>query len=431
MDDALPKLMKESATDRLVRAGVVTYIMALLLIAAFSLTLHVITDSIVQQQHLTARMVNLTGRQRMLTQRITRLLIERAAHAPFRSEHETEALLSEAMHKLDQEYASILTYRRSPAANPLNVAAVQAVYTDAPWRVDAQTAAFVAHARALEGRPQAELKLDDPDLVAIEAAMNAPLQDALNAAVYTIEQTSEANIAHLRNVLATLTGCMLVILLLEALLLYRPLFRRLRESTQELIHMGRTDPLTGCLNRRAFLQEASHLIRRVRAEGAPLSVMMLDLDRFKSVNDQYGHPAGDAVIHSVVATTLRQIRTADLLCRMGGEEFAVLLPGANCETATVAAERLRSAIEASIVTLDTQLNLALRVTVSVGLAVLRPDDDTVFPLLNRADRALYRAKEQGRNRVECDEPGDAQEDAPERSLAGFGQARLVLTEPAC
>ena len=265
---------------------------------------------------------------------------------------------------------------------------------------------FLEHAHSLEGRTFA---LEDADLVAIEAAVSNPLMNALNAAVDAVETSSEAALNHLRRILAVLSGAMLALLLLEAMLLFRPLFKRLHASTEELIRVGRTDPLTGCLNRRAFLQESAILLRRERLAGRPVCLAMLDLDRFKSVNDQYGHPAGDTVIHAVVSTVLRHIRSGDFLCRMGGEEFAVLLPGSTLDSARHAVERLRRAIAEEVIVLQPkELGLTLQVTVSAGLTMLRPDDETIFPVLARADRALYRAKANGRNRVEEETFGGAE-----------------------
>lgn len=404
---------REPGTSNLLRNGVLTYIFALALIGACSLTSHLVADRMVGQQRVTARIVNLTGRQRMLSQRVTRLSMERAAHARFRPEAETERLLDDALQKLELGYGEITALRKGATTNPLQDSTVQQVYLGAPWQVDAQMHAFVAHAHALRARPCASLTLDNPDLAAIEMAVNDRLLAGLNAAVDGVEQVSEASFDHLRRVQGGLTTLMMVLLLLEAVFLYRPLFRRLRVFTDELARVGRTDPLTGCLNRRAFLQEAAVLLRQQRQAGRPLCVAMLDLDRFKSVNDRFGHSAGDLVINAVVATALRHIRSGDLLCRMGGEEFAVLLPGSTLETARLAAERLRIAMADEVIVLEpAELKLTLQVTVSVGLAMLRPGEDTIFPLLARADHALYQAKKNGRNRVE--EEGTAEEEGDGR-----------------
>jgi diguanylate cyclase (GGDEF)-like protein len=125
--------------------------------------------------------------------------------------------------------------------------------------------------------------------------------------------------------LAMLTLSTLAILGLEALFLYRPLFRRLERANRELILTGRTDSLTGCLNRRGFADEAQRMLAEARRDGTALGVVMIDIDRFKSINDTYGHAAGDQAIESIALTLGAHTRSNSVLCRMGGEEFAVIL----------------------------------------------------------------------------------------------------------
>ena len=124
---------------------------------------------------------------------------------------------------------------------------------------------------------------------------------------------------------------------------------------------------------------------------------MLDLDKFKQVNDTYGHAAGDAVLKSLVDTSSAALRKSDILARFGGEEFVVLLPHADIKEGTMLAERLRKAIESQDITYE---GLTLRVTVSIGVSVLAENESDILEMLSRADRALYTAKNNGRNRVE-------------------------------
>ena len=389
----------------LIRLGVVTYICALLLIAAFSIAFHFITDNIVHRQETTARIVNISGRQRMLSQRIARLSLERAAHTTFRPEAETQASLNAAIALMESSHSALRHGSAAERIGPPTASQVVAVYESAPYNLDARLSDFLAHAHALAGRPQSSLNLADPDLAAIEAAAQEPLLNALNAATAANTSTSEAAITHLRRVLAGLTLLMLLILLLEALFLYRPLFRRLGLAHAELLLIGRTDPLTGCLNRRAFTHEAAHILAENRVAPLPLTVLMLDIDRFKSINDRFGHPVGDQVINAVVATLIRGTRQGNLLCRMGGEEFAILLRNANPTEAAMAADNLREAVAATPVLLPGEgAAFPVSVTISVGVASVLSTDDSIFPALSRADKALYRAKRNGRNRIETEHP---------------------------
>ena len=378
------------------RLGVVTYTAALLLIAAFSIAFHFITDNIVHQQDATARVVNISGRQRMLSQRIARLSLERAAHTGFRQDADTDRELNSAISLMASSHQELLQ-----SASP---AAVKSVYTDAPYRLDTQMGLFLAHARAVSARPASELTIADVDLLAVEQAAQLPLLQALNAAVAAKQESSEGSIKHLRAVLGRLTLLMLAILLAEALFLYRPLFKRLGLAHAELLELGRTDPLTGCLNRRAFTQEAHALVEESKETGKQLAVMTIDIDRFKSVNDRFGHSAGDDVIYGLVARLLAGMKGTHRLCRMGGEEFSILLRGATLGEAAAEAEEFRKIVAATPFIVKTHEELLqLEVTVSVGVAELVGSDPSIFTVLGRADKALYRAKQSGRNRVEVEQ----------------------------
>jgi len=155
---------------------------------------------------------------------------------------------------------------------------------------------------------------------------------------------------------------------------------------------AKTDALTGLANRRSFLQEAARLI----ATGSrPVALLMIDLDHFKSINDQFGHAVGDKVLKIFAQTTVGNVRPTDLVGRLGGEEFAILLANASQEGALLVAERLRSAFAAAAASVD---GLPIHATASVGLLILHPGQD-MSALLDLADQALYRAKATGRNRV--------------------------------
>jgi diguanylate cyclase (GGDEF)-like protein len=161
------------------------------------------------------------------------------------------------------------------------------------------------------------------------------------------------------------------------------------------------DSLTGVFNRRAFFDRAERLIRRAEIDSEPVAVLLFDIDRFKQINDRFGHPAGDRLLieFTVIATQL--LRPTDLFGRIGGEEFAAILPGADRAAAVSAAERVRRAFAAAIVT---EGDVDVRATVSVGVTVIDAQAGGLHRMIAVADRALYRAKRNGRNAVEV-EPG--------------------------
>jgi len=157
------------------------------------------------------------------------------------------------------------------------------------------------------------------------------------------------------------------------------------------------DPLTGIANRRAFLADAGALAKRHNGKPKPSSMLLVDLDNFKSINDTFGHGLGDRVLEIFTATTREALRGSDLFGRLGGEEFAALLYDTNSETAVDIAERIRATFAAA--TNDVDGN-AVAATVSIGIAHCDGPAMEVSELLAQADRALYFAKERGRNRVE-------------------------------
>ena len=172
---------------------------------------------------------------------------------------------------------------------------------------------------------------------------------------------------------------------------------KLRENMRNTMVQAVTDPLTGTYNRRYANARLDTLIEKCREKESGLAGMMLDLDRFKSVNDTYGHAAGDAVLREFSRRLQENVRTMDLVARMGGEEFMVVMPDVTPELAAEIAERVRSA------TADPQFEISedgssISVTVSIGFAVLG-EVETVFELARRADEALYDSKNSGRNRV--------------------------------
>jgi diguanylate cyclase (GGDEF)-like protein len=156
------------------------------------------------------------------------------------------------------------------------------------------------------------------------------------------------------------------------------------------------DPLTGIDNRSGFIGKAERVVERCRRDNAPMTVMMFDLDWFKRINDTHGHATGDAVIQAFCAATAASLRPNDVFGRLGGEEFAVVLPGSSVEAAYVRAERIRCAFAASARFVgDRQIGA----TVSCGLSASVNGERTLTELLEAADWALYDAKASGRNRV--------------------------------
>jgi len=176
---------------------------------------------------------------------------------------------------------------------------------------------------------------------------------------------------------------------------------RLRDNVQQSIEMAITDGLTGLYNRRYMESHLGSLVEQAASRGKPLTALVLDIDYFKSVNDTHGHDAGDDVLREFATRIKKSIRGIDLACRLGGEEFVIIMPEADMAVATIVAERLRRRVASEPFAIA-HGSKTIEVTISIGLATLDTADDNAATILKRADQALYRAKRDGRNRVVAD-----------------------------
>ncbi len=174
-----------------------------------------------------------------------------------------------------------------------------------------------------------------------------------------------------------------------------------REASENHRRASACDHLTGIANRRTFFESAALEIERMKRIPRPLTLILFDADYFKKINDRYGHPAGDAVLRQLAATLTATFRQIDVVARVGGEEFAILLPSTDLEGAQAVAERLREEVESQVVQID---GVGIKYTVSGGIASMSESLLGLDVLMKRADQALYAAKARGRNCIECWRP---------------------------
>ncbi len=173
---------------------------------------------------------------------------------------------------------------------------------------------------------------------------------------------------------------------------------QIRQLNAKLERLAMLDDLTHLPNRRAFFMQAAKEISRAQRNQSPFSLLMLDLDEFKNINDTYGHYAGDFVLERFSNLLQEQIRESDMAARMGGEEFSILLPDTDSENAVKSAERIRQAVEQADIRVQDQ---PVRLTVSIGVATYDQNLSDLESIIKRADDGLYQAKHQGRNLVVC------------------------------
>jgi diguanylate cyclase len=175
----------------------------------------------------------------------------------------------------------------------------------------------------------------------------------------------------------------------------------LQQSLEAIRAESLTDPLTGLGNRKYFDRSIEMAVQSALANGEPLSLLMFDIDHFKSFNDSYGHLTGDQVLRLVGLSLKQTIKGQDITARYGGEEFAVVLPNTALRQALTVADHIRRAVMSKELKKKSTGEILGRVTISVGVSMLKPDDDT-DSLIERADACLYAAKRNGRNRVICE-----------------------------
>ena len=269
---------------------------------------------------------------------------------------------------------------------PLLAAGLSADLTSHPWtRAMGERAANTGHA----------LQLASGSAEARQLVINcAPITDPsghVRGCIATFDDTTELHRSNQRLVFA-----------MGELSASKSEIERQNEA---LLRLATRDPMTGCLNRRAFHDSFAQLLREARANGTALSCLMFDIDHFKAVNDTHGHPLGDRVIQAVAAQLQHGARSADLVCRYGGEEFVMVAAGLDAAQAMALAERIRERIERECGP-GVQEVAGLRVTVSIGVDALAcgvaPGAATAgdaHALVEHADQALYAAKRAGRNRV--------------------------------
>lgn len=171
----------------------------------------------------------------------------------------------------------------------------------------------------------------------------------------------------------------------------------LYQLKEEFRKQANSDPLTGLYNRRYFVEQAEKEFHRAKRYNLSLSLLSLDIDHFKKINDKYGHPVGDSVLIQLTQNLLPSLRNEDVLARIGGEEFSILLPEISAKQAKLVAERIRCEQESNIIQGDWDGDITA--LVSIGVATLSSTDETFDELFSRADKALYVAKNTGRNQT--------------------------------
>jgi diguanylate cyclase (GGDEF)-like protein len=363
------------------------YVFALSVIGCLAIVSHLLQQRTLFSSRGYASVVNLSGRQRMLTQRMASLAAQyRMGDLSARAE------LLTAADELEENEARLSAPYRTSGRTHFS-ASLHLLYFGSPVSLDRETQEFVRAARTI-----AALSPTDPAAGApirfLFAEARAPLLVRVDQVVSLHQQEAEENVAALNRLQWILLLAMLGSLCLEALTIFRPMVRRIFLYSQRLLHLSTTDPLTGICNRAGFAQRAGIEVSRAVRHGHAVSLLFLDADHFKRVNDTYGHEGGDIVLKTIAEIITGAVRPSDIVARYGGEEFYVIAPETEVQGAYVLAERIRHQIaERAIAVPDGTLHM----TVSIGVAPIDPFHGGLDAALQRADKLMYEAKRLGRN----------------------------------
>jgi diguanylate cyclase (GGDEF)-like protein len=372
-----------------------TYITALTLIAVLSGAVHFLLDYVIASQSSNAEIINIAGRQRMLSQRIGMSAISWVQSGDLNAR---ERLVdSAAVMKRTHEH---LTGRTNSAEPHVWLSpAISSLYFEEPARLDRRTLAFVEKAQLLGIRRDPELLAD------IAAEADGPLLADLDKAVTAFEMQAKAGIDQMRRAQRFVLVILLVTLLCEALFIFRPLVSRVLIYAAQLVELATRDGLTTLHNRRSFLDLAQHLTQTAQRNTRPCTLLMFDIDHFKRINDSEGHATGDEVLRRFAEVLLHAAAGPDLVARMGGEEFVMLLPDTNGITGELRAQAVRDHVHA----LNQSQSPAF--TVSIGVAEIG-NGEGLSGLLRRADDALYCAKRAGRDQIVTAPPSESDSPLP-------------------
>ncbi len=394
------RVTKGDAERRVARRYTLAYALALAIIALLSALSHSVLDNVISAQRDTATVINIAGRQRMLSQRIALLSSELMG-----GDKTARASLIEAINLMERSQNALINGGDLNILNPLPSEA-STLYFGGAHPLDPAVRQFLAQARIIavpEHGHDAALALRNVRLAARETLLSR-----LDQAVTIFETRANDRIKWLQWTQRMVLAVLFATLAAEAILIFRPLVLRLGGYISSLTELAMRDSLTGLHNRRYFLEIAQQMLHMSRRGTSPTAVLVLDLDNFKRINDTLGHRAGDAALRRFSEIVRNTVRRSDLVGRMGGEEFAIVLPGADRHAARIVAEKLRRAFEE-----DSPVD-SPAFTASIGV-VLAGETDTISDLLNHADAAVYVAKQNGRNRVEFYTHGlEARHAAPSR-----------------
>ncbi len=370
------------------------YILALAIIGFMSVSIHLMINKIVAEQDSVATIISKSMGQITLAQAIA-LDATTYVHQP---DSKSLGGLKDSVKQMRDTHTMLVKQgmNKDDATNVAPEILVR-IYFDPPYELNTKVLGYLEHADKLIAKDAATLSASDPDYTEMMKQVEGTLGAALNASLFSYEAEIVDKINKLQAFQRMAIFVIIATLICEAFFIFMPLVSRVRRYAEELKRITMTDLLTGIGNRRYFVFRGSQEIQRARRLRKELCLALIDLDRFKMINDNYGHKSGDMVLQQFTEVIQKCMRHEDVFARLGGEEFSVLLPHTSSDDGLRIVERMRMAVEATEFQIDR--GLRCRLTMSAGLTRVNLSHDDFEAAIVLADVAMYDAKRSGRNKV--------------------------------
>ena len=372
------------------------YLSSLAAIVLLVVASQLVFDYIVSEESSMAEVNDIGSRQSMLSERIVHLLLEYANEQNPEKREDIVARIRQSTDSFDQTHKLLIRGLLSNGENVIFEDNIDDLFFGQPEYLDEKARLFIYNTREVLSKDWHPELISSFYLKELRKASEQILHDGLDdlATLYTINSQSRIN--QLRLVIALLLNTIVILVISIGVFVFKPLFKRIVEQQDDLEKLAYIDPLTNCHNRRSFIINANTEYERSRRNQLPFSVLFLDIDYLKKINDTFGHAMGDTVIKEITRFCKSKIRDIDIIGRIGGDEFGIMLPECDLARAKQKAERLRQGMSEHIIP---GISDEIQVSTSIGVASLLPSDKDAFDIISRADENLYEAKRNGRNLI--------------------------------
>lgn len=404
------------------------FVSSFCLMAFLTVASHVILKQQIHNNEESLRVTTMVGSLRSSSQRISLLARNLVTTSQMTERVNLRNELSREVRRMETSHRRLVFGDKTLGLHANHSKKISALYYETPAFLNAKLLRFIEESKALVASPDSEIQRNNRHMKFLrrQASVDKILAD-IDSLVRQYEAESEERLHGLQDLEQMIVVIQLGLLIFVALFIFRPLAERVRthidtlsdlnqsleervaertevaeQSAQRLIESERLahlDPLTEVLNRRGFQHALTREIAGSAREGSSLAVMIVDLDNFKTINDQFSHAIGDEVLKQVAHILKASLRVNDPVCRIGGDEFIVLLPQTTLKAAASIGEKVRVAIEHAEVS---SLAADLRVSASIGIAVIHDPHTSVQQLLKLTHSVLYESKRSGKNRVSCE-----------------------------